>query len=73
MKKADIQCPNCSAGYRRIELASKKSKPGFFSCALCKQPLERLDGASEVAYRLTVVPTKYLEQWGGSVEGRCGL
>jgi hypothetical protein len=49
-----------SAGYRRIELASRKGKPGSYTCALCKQPLEVFDGSSEIAYRLTVTPTKYL-------------
>jgi DNA-directed RNA polymerase subunit RPC12/RpoP len=60
MKKSDVQCPNCSAGYRRIELVSKKGQPGSYSCALCKQPLEMFDGSSEIAYRLTVTPSKYL-------------
>jgi hypothetical protein len=62
--KSDVQCPRCSAGYRRIELASRKSEPGSHSCALCEQLLEDFDGASEIVYRLTVVPTKSLESWG---------
>jgi len=61
MKKADVQCPSCSAGYRRIELTSRKGQPGSYDCALCKHPLEQFDGTTEVAYRLTVVPTKYFE------------
>jgi DNA-directed RNA polymerase subunit RPC12/RpoP len=64
MTKSDVQCPHCSAGYRRIELTSRKSQPGSYSCALCKQPLEEFDGGSEVVYRLTVVPTQYFEAWG---------
>jgi len=60
MKKSDVQCPKCHAGYRRIELVSRKGKPGSYSCVLCKQPLEVFDGLHEIAYRLTITPTKYL-------------
>jgi transposase-like protein len=62
MKKSAVQCPNCSAGYQRIELVSRKGKPGSYSCVLCKQPLEVFDGSSgEIVYRLTVTPVKYLD------------
>jgi hypothetical protein len=56
MKKADVQCPQCSAGYRRIELVSKKGGPGEYRCLVCGNSLEVLDGSTDVAYRLTVVP-----------------
>jgi hypothetical protein len=30
MKKSDIQCHDCAAGYRRIDLISRKGKPGAY-------------------------------------------
>ena len=30
MKKSDLACPECNAGYRRIELISKKGVKGEF-------------------------------------------
>lgn len=56
MKKGDVICPDCSAGYRRIELESQKSSPGHYKCLVCNRVLEVFDGSSEVAYRLTVQP-----------------
>jgi hypothetical protein len=58
MKKSDVQCTKCSAGYRRIELISRTGQPGIYHCLVCKQALEEFDGATEVAYRLTVTPAK---------------
>jgi transposase-like protein len=58
MKKSDIICPNCSAGYRRVELASGHGVKGEFRCLLCDQLLEVFDGTTEIAIRLTVQPEK---------------
>ena len=58
MKKTDVQCPDCAAGYRRIELISRRGKAGVYRCQICDRVLETCDGASEVAYRLTVVPER---------------
>ena len=58
MKKSDIQCPDCSAAYRRIELVSRPGKPGSYRCVVCNRHLETLDGSHEVAYRLTVNPER---------------
>lgn len=58
MKKSDIICPNCSAGYRRVELASGEETTGEFRCLLCDHVLEVFDGTAEVAIRLTVQPEK---------------
>jgi uncharacterized Zn finger protein len=58
MRKADVQCPECSAGYRRIELISKKGRPGAYHCLVCGKSLEAFDGSTDVAYRLTVVPER---------------
>jgi hypothetical protein len=56
MKKSDVQCSDCGAGYRRIELISKPGKEGHYQCLVCGRLLEAFDGKHEVAYRLTVNP-----------------
>jgi hypothetical protein len=61
MKKSDVSCPNCHAGYRRIELTTRSGTKGEFRCLLCDQILETFDGSSEVAIRLTVQPEKTFE------------
>jgi len=57
MKKGDVTCPDCSAGYRRIELESRKGRAGHYKCLVCERVLETFDGATEIAYRLTVQPS----------------
>jgi|HubBroStandDraft_3_1064219.scaffolds.fasta_scaffold144356_1 hypothetical protein len=59
MRKSDVICPECGAGYRRIELATRPGKPGGFRCLICDHLLEHFDGSSEIALRLTVQPAKY--------------
>jgi hypothetical protein len=58
MKKSDIICPNCGAGYRRVELASGARTTGEFRCLLCDHVLEVFNGTTEVAIRLTVQPER---------------
>jgi transposase-like protein len=58
MRKSDVICPACGAGYRRIELATRPGKRGEFRCLVCDNVLELFDGSREVAIRLTVQPTK---------------
>lgn len=58
MKKSDVTCPKCLAGYRRIELESKPGSPGEFRCLTCDHLLETFDGSANVAIRLTVQPKK---------------
>jgi uncharacterized Zn finger protein len=58
MKRSDVQCTSCGAGYRRIELVSRKGQPGTYHCLVCKNLLETLDGKHEVAYRLIVNPER---------------
>jgi transposase-like protein len=58
MKKTDIQCPDCAAAYQRIELVSRRGQPGAYRCKVCNHVLETFDGATEIVYRLTVVPEK---------------
>jgi transposase-like protein len=57
MLKSDVACPDCSAGYRRIELESRNGKSGHYKCLVCDRVLEVFDGSREVAYRLTVQPS----------------
>jgi hypothetical protein len=56
MRRRDVICPGCSAGYRRIELVSEPGKLGCYCCLVCDRILEVFDGSREVAYRLTVQP-----------------
>jgi hypothetical protein len=61
MRKSDIICPKCSAGYRRIELMSGKGTKGEFRCLICDHLLESFEGSTSVAIRLTVQPEKQFE------------
>jgi hypothetical protein len=61
MRKGDVICPECNAGFRRIELASRHGTAGEFHCPLCDHVLEVFDGSTEIAYRLTVAPEKLFE------------
>ena len=56
MKKSDVSCAMCHAGYRRVELVSKKGTRGEFRCLVCDEVLEVFDGSTDVAMRLTVQP-----------------
>jgi DNA-directed RNA polymerase subunit RPC12/RpoP len=58
MKKSDVTCPECRAGYRRIELATRKGTRGEYRCLICEHLLEKFDGLTEVALRLTVQPER---------------
>jgi transposase-like protein len=60
MRSSDIICPQCKAGYRRIEVASGNRTKGEYRCLLCNCVLEVFDGKSEVAISLTVQPAKTL-------------
>jgi transposase-like protein len=57
MRKSDITCPECGAGYRRIELISRSGAKTEYRCLACDHSLEVLDGSTEVAIRLTVQPS----------------
>ena len=61
MKKSDLTCSTCHAGYRRIELTSRPGAKGEYRCLLCNEVLEKLDGSTDVAIRLTVQPEKTFE------------
>jgi transposase-like protein len=61
MRKSDVICPECKAGYRRVELASRAGTRCEFRCLACNHLLEVFDGKTEVALRLTVQPEKLFE------------
>jgi len=61
MKKSDLTCPVCHAGYRRIELTTQRGAKGEYRCLLCNEVLETFDGSTDVAIRLTVQPEKTFE------------
>jgi len=50
---------------RRVELESQRGTKGEYRCPLCNNLLERFGGKRLVAYRLTMVPPKYLDSQGG--------
>jgi uncharacterized Zn-finger protein len=58
MRKDDVTCPACKAGYRRIEIVSHSGSAGDVRCPLCDTLLEVIDGTTAIAYRLTVAPEK---------------
>ena len=65
MRKSDVTCPECRAGFRRIELMSQPGFEGQYHCPACDTVLEAFDGDHFVAYRLTVQPSvKVLDQPG---------
>ena len=43
MKKGDIICPECHAGFRRIELNSRQGRAGEYRCPVCDHLLEVSD------------------------------
>jgi uncharacterized Zn-finger protein len=61
MRKDDVICPACKAGFRRIEIVSRSGSAGEVRCPLCDTLLEVADGSTEIAYRLTVAPEKMFE------------
>ena len=66
MKKSDVTCEYCGAGYRRIELTSLKGERGSYHCLVCKRVLEIFNGSTQVAYRLTVAPVRVTETSGAA-------
>jgi ssDNA-binding Zn-finger/Zn-ribbon topoisomerase 1 len=58
MMKADAICPECNAGFRRMELSTRRGMKGEYRCPICDQLIETFDGSTEIAYRLTITPVK---------------
>jgi transposase-like protein len=64
MKMGSAVCPKCRAGFRRVELACEPGNKGEYRCPLCHNLLETFDGSRLIAYRLMIVPPKYLDGEG---------
>ncbi|MGY4475978.1 hypothetical protein [Bradyrhizobium sp. USDA 3364] len=58
MKKTDVTCPCCGAGFRRLELWSEPGSNGEYRCPVCETALEVFDGSMLIAYRLTIQPER---------------
>jgi hypothetical protein len=56
MRRGDVTCSKCRAGFRRLELASMPPCRGEYRCPVCDTILEKFEGTTFVAYRLTVEP-----------------
>lgn len=57
MRKSDVICSCCGAGFRRLELSSQPGKKGEYRCPACDSSLEILDGSKLVCSRLTIEPS----------------
>ncbi|WP_128945131.1 hypothetical protein [Bradyrhizobium zhanjiangense] len=57
MKKSDLTCSDCGAGFRRLELTSERGIQGNYHCPACGTLIEELGAAHLVLYRLTVQPS----------------
>jgi hypothetical protein len=56
MKKSDVTCSECGAGFRRIELWSQPGEKGEYRCPGCDCSLKVFDGTKLIVYRLTIEP-----------------
>jgi len=59
MKKNDVTCFECGAGFQRLELDAMSVLPtnGEYRCPICEEVVERFDGSRIVAYRLAIRPS----------------
>jgi hypothetical protein len=57
MKKGDVTCSKCGAGFRRLELPFGEGTNGDYCCPACSTVLEVFDGSVLVIYRLTIPPS----------------
>lgn len=58
MKKTDVTCPSCGAGFRRLELWSEPGTKDEYHCPACDYLLEAFDGERLIVYRLTIQPER---------------
>lgn len=57
MRKNDVTCSACGAGFRRLELATPPANKGEYRCPACDEVLETFDGSAYIAYRMTIQPS----------------
>jgi hypothetical protein len=67
MQISDVTCPECNAGYRRLQLSYQHATTGEYRCRCCDHLLEVFDGSACVAFRLTVQPEGASHAAGASV------
>ncbi|WP_249131245.1 MULTISPECIES: hypothetical protein [unclassified Bradyrhizobium] len=58
VRKADVTCACCGAGFRRLELWSEPGAKGEYHCPVCDYLLEAFDGTNLIVYRLTIQPVR---------------
>ena len=57
MRKNDVTCLACGAGFRRLELVTPPANTGEYHCPACNEVLETFDGSAFIAYRMTIQPS----------------
>ena len=65
MRKTDVTCANCGAGFRRMELWSRTGSEGEYRCPACDYLIETFDGSTLIGYRLTIPPEHFAVAWRG--------
>jgi len=58
MKKGDVTCPNCGAGFRRLDLSSAPGAKGEYHCPVCDTALELFDGSKLVTVSRSSLPSE---------------
>jgi DNA-directed RNA polymerase subunit RPC12/RpoP len=51
MKKDDVACSECGAGFRRLESPFVSGAEGEYHCPACGELLEKFDGSKLIASR----------------------
>ncbi|EHR01128.1 hypothetical protein Bra471DRAFT_01822 [Bradyrhizobium sp. WSM471] len=51
MRKSDVTCSECGAGFLRLELASERGTEGRYYCPACGNLVEAFGAAHLVVYR----------------------
>jgi hypothetical protein len=65
-----VTCPQCGAGFRRLELTSQPGTKGEYDCPVCDTPMEIFDGDHLVIYRLTIQPKTVRAMKASGAAGR---
>ncbi|PDT65799.1 hypothetical protein CO683_30290 [Bradyrhizobium ottawaense] len=57
MRKSDVTCSECGAGFRRLELTSERGIECKYHCPACGTLIEACGSDHLIVYRLTVQPS----------------
>jgi hypothetical protein len=71
MKKADVTCPDCSAGYRRIELTFKAGSAGTYRCLFAPASLKCSTAKRTSPIGSPCSPKRYLASRAGRLTSNC--